>query len=368
MQNTRAMLLAATFGLATAFGLAAAHAADTGVATGVATGDTSDKKIALSNSYAGNSWRQQMLKTWDRATSEAVKDKLIKAAKVVNANASAPEQANQIESLIVEGWDAIVINAASPTALNGVIQEACDQHIVVVVFDGLATAPCAYKVAYDYVGMGKQEAAFAIQKLGGKGNVLEVRGIAGVSVDDDIHKGVVETLASAPGIKLVGSVYGNWTQTIAQKEVASVLPSLPPVDVIVTQGGDGWGTYQAFKAAGRPTPTIVFGNRQDELKLWSDLLKANPDYDTFSASSAPGCASVAFWVAQQVLAGKKVPNTIYLPLPRIEKADLEQWLKVMPDGAVATPVYTQAWSAEVIDANAAGKPLPPSPVAKLGDM
>jgi ribose transport system substrate-binding protein len=364
MHPTRATLLATVVALATIVTASASLAADTGVAAG----DTSGKKIALSNSYAGNSWRQQMLKTWDRATAEAVKDKTIKASKVVNANASAPEQANLIESLIVEGWDAIVINAASPTALNGVIQEACDAHIVVVVFDGLATAPCAYKVAYDYTSMGVQEADFVARQLGGKGNVLEVRGIAGVSVDDDIHKGITDEFAKTSGIKLVGSVHGNWTQTIAQKEVASVLPSLPKVDAIVTQGGDGWGTYQAFKAAGRPTPLIIFGNRQDELALWRDLLKENPKYDTFSVSSAPGCASVAFWVAQQVLAGKKVPNMITLPLPRIETKDLDQWLSVMPDGAVATPVYTQAWTAGLIDANAAGAPLPASPVAKTGDM
>lgn len=364
MKSIRSTLLASALGVAGALVASTGFAADTGVAAG----DTSGKKIALSNSYAGNSWRQQMLKTWDRATSEAVAAKIIKAVKVVNANASAPEQANHIESLIVEGWDAIVINAASPTALNGVIQEACDQHIVVVVFDGLATAPCAYKVSYDYTSMGQQEADFVTKKLGGKGNVLEVRGIAGVSVDDDIHKGVVETMAKSPGLKLVGSVHGNWTQTIAQKEVASVLPSLPKVDAIVTQGGDGWGTYQAFKAAGRPTPLIIFGNRQDELALWRDLLKADASYDTFSVSSAPGCASVAFWVAQQVLAGKKVPNMIVLPLPRIETANLEEWLKVMPDGAVATPVYTQAWTAGLIDATVAGGALPASPVAKAGDM
>ena len=363
MKPLRFAVIAALAGAAAAFS-AGAFAADTGVATG----DTSGKKIALSNSYAGNSWRQQMLKTWDRGTSEAVQNHIIKAAKVVNANASAPEQANQIESLIVEGWDAIVINAASPTALNGVIQEACDQHIVVVVFDGLATAPCAYKVAYDYVSAGRQEADFVAAHLNGKGNVLEVRGIAGVSVDDDFHKGVTEEFAKTPGIKIAGSVHGNWTQTIAQKEVASVLPSLPPIEGVVTQGGDGWGTYEAFKAAGRPTPLIVFGNRQDELALWADLLKQNPNYDTFSVSSAPGCASVAFWVAQQVLAGKKVPNMITLPLPIIHKDELDAWLKVMPPGSVATPVYTQAWSAEVIDANAAGKPLPASPVAKQGDM
>ncbi|MBX6324207.1 MAG: hypothetical protein IRY94_20520 [Rhodospirillaceae bacterium] len=166
----------------------------------------------------------------------------------------------------------------------------------------------------------------------------------------------------------MGSVHGNWTQTIAQKEVASILPSLPPIDAVVTQGGDGWGAYQAFKAAGRPTPLIIMGNRQDELALWRDLLKEDPNYDTFSISSAPGCASVAFWVAQQILAGKTVPNTVILPLPVINKEDLESWLAVMPEGAVATPVYDQAWAVEVIDANATGAPLPKSPVAKAGDM
>ena len=38
-----------------------------------------------------------------------------------------------------------------------------------------------------------------------------------------------------------------------------------------------------------------------------------------------------FLVAQQLLAGADVPNPIYLPLPVIEKADLDGWLKVMPD-------------------------------------
>lgn len=177
--------------------------------------------------------------------------------KVVNSNNSAPEQASQIENLIVEGWKAIVIDAASDTALNGVIKEATDAGIVVVVFDALATAPSAYKVAYNYVSMGQQEADFVAKRLNGKGNVLEIRGVAGTSVDNDI--------------------------------------------------------------------------------------------------------SNAFWVAQQILAGEKVPMTIELPLPVIEQSDFDAWLKVLPPGGVATPVYGQEWTAEVIDANAEHKPLPKSP-------
>jgi len=346
--------------------LGAVFATAASAADGVASGDTSKAKIALSNSYAGNTWRQQMLKTWDAATKDAQGKKLIADSKVVNSNNSAPEQANQIENMIVEGWSAIVINAASPTALNGVIQEACDQKIVVVVFDGLATAPCAYKVAYDYVKMGEQEADFVAKKLGGKGNVLEIRGIAGVSVDDDISKGIHDTFAKDTGIKLVGSVHGNWTQTVAQKEVASVLPTLPKVDAIVDQGGDGWGAYQAFKSADRPIPLIIMGNRQDELALWDQLRQQPGGYDTFSLSSAPGVASIAFWVAQQVLAGKQVPNTVQVPLLVIDEKDLPMWLKATPQGGVATPVYTQDWTAKLIDANVKSEPLPKSPLPEGG--
>ena len=358
------LLTAAVISLAGIVSATSGFAADTGVAKG----DTSGMKIALSNFYAGNTWRQQLLKAWDQSADAAVKAGVIKAAKVVNANNSASEQASQIQSLIVEGWDAIVVDPISPTALNGVIQEACDAGIVVVVFNETATAPCAYKLANDYVAMGASEVTFLADKLNGKGTLLEVRGIAGTSADDDIHNGIVNELAKHPDMKLAGSVHGNWTQTIAQKEVAGILPSLPPIDAVVTQGGDGWGTYQAFKAAGRPTPIIIMGHRQDELALWKKILEEDPSYQTFSASSTPGGSKIAFWVAQQILAGKKVPKEIVLPTPVIEKKDLDAWLAVMPEGAVAVFPYSQEWTASLIDAVAAGEPLPASPVAQPGDM
>ncbi len=45
-------------------------------------------------------------------------------------------QPAQVQNLILQGYDAIVINAASPTHLNGAIKQACDAGIVVVSFDG----------------------------------------------------------------------------------------------------------------------------------------------------------------------------------------------------------------------------------------
>ena len=79
--------------------------------------DTADKRIALSNNYAGNSWRQAMLKSWDKVTAPAVADGMVAAADAfTTAENQATEQAAQIQNLILEGYDAIVINAASPSA------------------------------------------------------------------------------------------------------------------------------------------------------------------------------------------------------------------------------------------------------------
>ncbi len=327
---------------------------------GAGTQSTAAKRIALSNSYAGNAWRQLMLRTWDSAANGAVKAGQIKATKVVNANNSAPDQASQIENLILEGWDAIVIDAASPTALNGTIEEACKANIVVVVFDGVATAPCAYKVSFDFPAMGRQMTKFVADRLNGNGSLIDVRGIAGASIDEDIEKGVQEELKQHPDLKIVATVNGNWTPNVAQKEVAAILPSLPKVDAVLSQGG-GFGVYQAFKAANQPIPPIVFGNYQEEFAAWQAQLKGDPSYETVSLSSAPGVSSIAFWVAQQVLAGKAVDKNLRVPLLVVDKSNLDVWAAATPKGDVATPIYDKDWTVRLIDANAAGKPLPAAP-------
>ena len=95
-----------------------------------------------------------------------------------------PTQAAQIQNLILQGYDAIVINAASPTALNGAIKQACDAGIVVVSFDGTVTAPCAYRVVVDYKALGAEEVDQMAKLQPKGGNLLEIRGLAGTSIDD----------------------------------------------------------------------------------------------------------------------------------------------------------------------------------------
>lgn len=318
---------------------------------GAALADTSSKKIALSNNYAGNSWRQAMLQSWDKVGKKAVDDKVVAAADpFTTADKEVPTQAAQIQNLILQGYDAIVINAASPEALNGAIKQACDAGITVVSFDGTVTAPCAWRVTVDFKAYGEEEVEQLATRLPSGGNLLEIRGLAGTAIDDAIHAGIAAGIAKHPNFKIVNAVTGNWDEATAQKAVATVLPSLPDIAGIVDQGGDGYGAAQAFKAAGRKEPIILMGNRQDELAWWKQEHDAN-GYDTWSASIAPGVSTLAFWVAQQILDGKKVPHDLVVPYLAIDQAHLDDALKNTPVGGVANTEYTQEDATKAITAN-----------------
>lgn len=302
--------------------------------------DTATKKIALSNNFAGNSWRQAMLKSWEKVTKDAVAQKIVaQAPSFTTAENQATEQAAQIQNMILQGYDAIVVDAASPTALNGAIKKACDAGIVVVSFDGVVTEPCAYRIAVDFKQLGAMQIDYFASR-GLKGNLLEVRGLAGVFVDDEIHQGIGEGIKKHPEYKIVGSVHGNWTQTVAQKEVAAILSTLPAVTAVATQGGDGYGVAQAFKAAGRPLPVIFLGNRHDELTWWKEQRDAS-NYETMSGSIAPGSSTFAFWVAQQILGGAKVPKDMKLPLTVVTQKTLDEALKNTEPGGVVNMEYSQ---------------------------
>jgi ribose transport system substrate-binding protein len=326
----------------------AAVALSVALTAGIAIADTSGKKIALSNNYAGNSWRQAMLKSWGKVTGQAVKDGVVaEAPAFTTAENQVTEQASQIQNLILQGYDAIVINAASPDALNGAVKQACDAGITVVSFDGIVTEPCAYRIAVNFKKMGEIQVDYLAKRIPDGGNLLEIRGLAGVFVDDEISAGIHTGVKNHSQFKIVSSVHGNWAQDVTQKAVSGILPSLAEVKGIVTQGGDGYGAAQAFKAAGRPTPLIIMGNRYDELTWWKEQKDAN-NYETMSVSIAPGVSTLAFWVAQMILDGQTIPHDLTVPFLQIDQDNLEANLANTEAGGVANVEYTLADAKAVI--------------------
>src|SRR5579875_1762042 len=158
--------------------------------------------IALSNSYIGNTWRVEMENEFKAACAMEPYKSQVKCS-VYNANNSVPAQTQQMDNLISSRVDAIVIDAASPTGLNGVIAQACRAGILVISYDNIVTAPCALKVNTDQFQFGKQLAEYLVNALHNKGNVIMVTGVAGTHVDEQRNAGAMSVFNAHPGIKVV---------------------------------------------------------------------------------------------------------------------------------------------------------------------
>ncbi len=320
-------------------------------------------RIAFSNDYAANSWRQQMLRDWQTVVDKAKEAGLISEAQAFTTNeSSAAEQAAQIQNLILEGYNAIVLDASSPTALNGAVEKATAAGIPVVSFDNVVTSPQAYNIVIDFEWYGRNEVEYIAKHFGTTGNILEIRGLPGTFVNDAIHKGIADGLKMYPGLKIVGEVSGNWDEATAQKAVAGILPSLPKIDAVVDQGGDGYGAIQAFESAGRPVPMVMMGNRYDEMVIWKQLMDSK-GFHTFSACSQPASVQMAFWVALEVLNGKKVPHELKVNPLVIPENRLDWFIAHTQKGGVASLFYPQNWVQTMIKDEMAGKPAPADPIA-----
>jgi ribose transport system substrate-binding protein len=310
---------------------------------------SSDKPvIALSNAYYGNTWRHQMVDAFEASAKEAKAAGKIADYIVLNGDGSVAQQNSQIAELILKGVEAIAVDAASETAVNGVIEKACKAGIKIVSFDSVASAPCNYQLNFDFKGYKEEEAEWVFKKLGGKGNVLQVRGVKGSAPDNDMFNAQEVALKKYPDIKVVATVYGQATASVAQSAIANVLPSLPHVDAVLGQGGsDDFGIAQAFDQFGgaykdKP-PIIEGGGSTDFIKWWA--AKSASGYTTISMNTTPGIGGAAFWLSLALVKGAEAPKLMIMPVATVTQDNLKEFAD-LPSGMIVSPSYSEDWVAK----------------------
>ncbi|MGD0640726.1 MAG: sugar ABC transporter substrate-binding protein [Roseiarcus sp.] len=315
-----------------AIGLGAAGIAGfeiAGLAPMAASAAESGKKfqIALSNSYIGNKWRIEMENVFKAALDmEPFKSQV--EGSWFNSGNDVSKQSQQISNLIARKVDAIVVDAASPTGLNGILGQASDRGILVVSFDNIVTVPSALKVNTDQVAFGKQLADWLAKKLNGKGNVIMVTGVAGTSVDEDRNKGADSVWSENPGIKVINRYTGMWDSATAERNTASILPSLPPIDGIWCQGGTD-GVLKAFIAAKRPLPPTA-GEAENGFRKFM-IGYQGQKVDGISIGQPPFLSVISLELARQILAKTYPKKDVTIPFPYVTNDTVKVGETVFPD-------------------------------------
>ncbi len=267
-------------------------------------------KVALSNSYIGNKWRLEMENVFKAALGmEPFKSEI--EGSIFNADNDVSKQSQQLSNLIAQKPDAIIINAASPTGLNGIISQGAGRGILMIAFDNTVTTPRCLKVNTNQYDMGRAWAEFLVQKLNGQGNVIMVTGVAGTEVDQERNRGADDVFGKAPGIKVVNRFTGMWDSSTAERNAATILPSLPQVDGVWCQGGTD-GIVKAFIKAGRKLPPVA-GEGENGFRRFM-VGYDGQKVDGLSIGQPPYLSVISLELARRILQGTYPKQDLIVPL------------------------------------------------------
>lgn len=279
--------------------------------------------VGLSNSFIENSWRVQMVAEIEHAIEQ---NDQVEDFVVANANNDASTQNSQIGDLVSKGIDILLVNSVSTTALDGAIQRAHDQGVLVVAFDNVVTSPSAIVVSHDQVQMAQVGAKWLTDQLGGKGEVFGLSGISGAPVSDDRWEAAKKVLENS-GIEVVGEVNADWDQAKARAATADLISAHPNANGIYSQSGNmALGALQALAAAGRAPLPVPGEGYNGFLKKWEELNKSY-GFTSVAPAIAPELGVEALDIALKAIKGEDVGRKPKLELPVIDQENLDEFVR-----------------------------------------
>ncbi|GAB2179050.1 sugar ABC transporter substrate-binding protein [Dongia sp. agr-C8] len=272
-------------------------------------------RIALANGFIANTWRIQMIKTAKAYAAQPEVAAKLKEFKVVSTGEDVAAQISAVSNFIDSGYDAIVVNAQNPTAFAPVIKRAKAKGVVLVAFDNILDTEDAINVNVDQKGLGEYWAHWLVKQIPNGGKILEVRGVAGTSVDTDRHNGIHEVLDASGKKWDIVEVVGKWDDGTAQKVSADAIAVQKHFDGITVQGGST-GTVRAFMDAGHPFVPVGGETENGFRKLCA--AHGGEGLKCASGGTGPAQVAVAIKTAIAALEGQVVPQSVKLPLATAE--------------------------------------------------
>lgn len=293
--------------------------------------------IGVSNTVQGNGWREEMICA---IKAQALASGKVAKLNIAHRNTDAAGQLEDIRNLISAGVNAIVVNPADPAGIQAALAEATKAGITVVAVDQAVTEPSAYIISnnqeeYAYLG-----AKWLFETLGGKGDVVYMRGAAGASADSDRDKGFKRALAEFPDIKVAHEVFTGWQQDQGKQQILDFIATGIPFDGIWTSGIDNVIVDALVESQATLVPVVG----ADNAGFVGQLLKVEGLKG--AAVTNPGSIGGAgVTLALQILEGQKPAEQTVLVQP-------ELWENVTPEGkakleAAADPALSPEWPVSI---------------------
>ena len=168
-------------------------------------------------------------------------------------------QIQQIDSLVETGIDLLIVAPNQVSTISPAIDRAYDKGIPVIVFERKTNTKkyTAYMGADNYE-MGHLMGEYVANRLHERGRIIEVMGLKGSSPAIERHNGFREAIAQHPGIQVVATLQGDWTEPTAYSTVKQWLDNnkgAGKIDLVFGMNDrSAMGARKAFEEAGGTMP------------------------------------------------------------------------------------------------------------------
>jgi ribose transport system substrate-binding protein len=295
-------------------------------------GEGGTVKIAFSAPGADHGWLAAIT---ENAEAEAAEHDDVEFVLLEGTNDSAA-QVSQVEQLMAEDPDALIILPHEGEPLTPVALEAMEAGIPVVNLDREFSAKGAYRtwIGGDNYGIGVSAGNYFAEQLDCEGNVVEIQGLAGISVTEQRSAGFADTIEQlcGDGIQIVAQQPADFLPDQGLEVMETILQAEPEIDAVYTHDDDmAEGVVSAIENAGREDEMFLTGaggstaamERIQAGGLYAATFMYNP---SMSASAVRVARLIARGEGFEELVEPEVPSRIELPASTVTADNVEDFL------------------------------------------
>ncbi len=245
-------------------------------------------------------------------------------------------QVSQVEQLMAEDPDALIILPHEGGPLTPVALEAMEQGIPVVNLDREFSTKGAYRtwLGGDNYGIGVSAANYISEQLDCEGNVVEIQGLAGISVTEQRSAGFADTIEQlcGDGVQIVAQQPADFLPDVGLEVMETILQAESDIDAVYTHDDDmAMGVVSAIENAGREDEMILTGaggstaamEQIQEGGLYAATFLYNP---SMSASAVRVARLIALDQGFDELVEPEVPSRIELTATTVTQDNVEEFI------------------------------------------
>lgn len=182
---------------------------------------------------------------------------------VLDSQDNPAKELGNVEDLLVKGVDVLLINPTDSDAVVSSVKAANRERIPVVTLDRAANGgKVVSHVASDNVLGGEVAGNFIIEKLGGKGKVVELEGIPGTTAARDRGTGFNKAVNGK--LEVVAKQAADFDRTKGLNVMENILQAQPEIDAVFAHNDEmALGALKAIEASGRNIFVVGFDATDD---------------------------------------------------------------------------------------------------------